>query len=149
MEGGTLEVPLGQLRQIEFTVTFIPRGIDYHLSMLRNGRRFNVNNNDLEVKRLLSIVSRSCEDSNRPGERCLLLQVTVNGTNDIVRELNGTSFNFVVIGVDQLNPDDTSGTITVRLVGEYLKTLDLNNIISTATDCTLNDKLSNSNSFNG
>ena len=124
VEGRTLEVLLGQLTQIVFTVTYTPSGIQYQAGILINRRQLNIHRNTFEDRRLLhvSIVNRTCDDSNKLGERCLLLQVTVNGTNEQISELDGITLNFLVIGTDLLNPLYTSGAITLRTVGECVIT---------------------------
>ena len=122
MEGQTLEVPRGQLRKIAYTVTYVPSGTDYQPGLQINGRRLNIGSNDLETGRLLSIVRRSCVDSDKPGERCELLQVTVNGTNEQISKLEGRTLNFLVMGGDEtILPVRRSGPITLRIVGKYHK----------------------------
>ena len=66
----------------------------------------------MERDNLLHIVRRSCNNSNRPGEECKVIQVTVNGLD----QLNGTVFSFaVVVGiVDRYTSED----ITISIVGE-------------------------------
>ena len=86
-----------------------------------NNRLLNIGNNNLESMRLLNITRRSCNDGNKPGERCLWLQVTVNGTNEQISELDGRILNFLVFSsVDPLRPVYTSGAITLR-IGERVK----------------------------
>ena len=116
VEGQTLEVPIGGSRQISFTVTYIPQGIEYRADLHLNGRKVNVGNNNFESSGELNIVSRTCEDSNKPQERCVLLQVTVNGRE--TPALNLTRLQFAVRGVDLVIPEYTSGDITLKIVGE-------------------------------
>ena len=118
VEGQTLEVPRGQLRKIQFTVTYIPNGIMYRPGLQINGIRFNIEGHDLLNRRLLSIVRRSCDDSDKPGETCELLQVTVNGTNEQISELDDERLQFFVMGVG-FSLVKTSESITLRIVGEY------------------------------
>ena len=86
-----------------------------------NERELNIGNNNLESEHLLSIVKRPCEDSNKPGERCLLLQVTVNGTNGQISKLDNIPLHFLVLHPVQRTELYMSEAITLRLVGEYLK----------------------------
>jgi uncharacterized membrane protein YhdT len=84
-----------------------------------NRTRFNIGNHEFESRRLLSIVQRSCVDSDKPGERCELLQVTVNGTNKEISDLEGSRLQFVVFGARPLRPEAELGEITLRIVGKY------------------------------
>ena len=117
-------MPRGNLRKVSFTLTYVPNGIEYQQTLLINGRIFNIGSHDFQTRRLLSIVRRSCNDSDKPGERCELLQVTINGTNEHISELNNSRLEFWVLGANRLPPPvATVEPITLRIVGRYLKVI--------------------------
>ena len=47
------------------------------------------------------------------------MQVTVNGTNMEISELEGRRLEFLVLGVQPLFPDAILGPITLRIVGKH------------------------------
>ena len=103
---------------MEFTVRYVPSGIEYRPGLQIN-TQINIGNNEFQSRYLLSIVRRSCDDSDKPGERCEVLQVTVNGTNMDISILEGRRLEFLVLGAEPLVPDATLRPITLRIVGKY------------------------------
>lgn len=99
-------------RQITFSVTYIPDGTEFRPVFSFNGTVLSIGKNSFERDGVLHIVDRSCEDSDRPNERCKLIQVTVNG----VDKLHGSRLAFsVAVGVDFLY---SSRDVIIRIVGE-------------------------------
>ena len=113
IEGSTLDVPVNGRRQISFTVSYVESESIFRPELIvgHPGAVIHIGNNDLEKQGYLHIVRRRCDDSNRLGVRCELLQVTVNGNFT-----NGTTLQLgVFVGFTR---HYTSQVITVNIIGE-------------------------------
>lgn len=112
VEGSVLEVPVNGSRQISFRVTYVEDDSIFQPALLYNGAKLAIGRTNLEENGYLHIVRRSCNDSNSPGVRCELLQVTVNG----VAFLNGSRLNFSVVVGSTFHY--TSKAVSISLVGK-------------------------------
>ena len=93
LNNGTLEVPLGGSRQINFTVSFVSEGTNYFAVVLVDGTLLNIDSNSYTTGGYLQSVRRSCNNSDRPGVTCKLLQLTIQGRVG-AGDLNGSSLVF-------------------------------------------------------
>ena len=127
IENSALEVPLGGSRQINFTVSFVNEGIDYRPALFVDGT-YLIDNNNFVNDGYLQIVRRGCNNSDRPGVTCRLLQLTVNGRVGF-RDLNGSSLQFAVRGSDVLDISCSTSTITIKIIGKCMCVVVLNNVL--------------------
>ena len=111
IEGSTLDVPVNGRRQISFTVSYVESESIFRPVLIVDGTLIPIGSNDFESRGFLQVVRRRCDDSNSPGVRCELLQVTVNGNFS-----NGTRLELgVFVGFTR---HYISQVITVNIVGK-------------------------------